>query len=207
MKKLAALSVFLMGTFCHSSYAGFNTPTAYGDGATAGTAGTAIGNESTAVAGGTALGSLSYAGANNTIAIGGHGGGGGAYAEDSIAIGTLSKTTGKYAIAEGVWAQASGAGSIAMGSYANASGDNSVALGNNSTASRENTVSVGNDTLQRQITNVAAGTENTDAVNVQQLNENISYATDEMKNYTDASSRQTLIDANTYTDNSVSNAT
>jgi len=50
-------------------------------------------------------------------------------------------------------------------------GSNSVALGANSTDSgRSNVVSVGSDTQQRQIINVAPGTEGTDAVNVNQLN-------------------------------------
>ncbi|MCA3867523.1 MAG: YadA-like family protein, partial [Burkholderia sp.] len=49
-------------------------------------------------------------------------------------------------------------------------GSNSVALGANSTNSnRSNVVSVGNDTQQRQIINVAPGTQGTDAVNLNQL--------------------------------------
>ncbi|WP_196788158.1 YadA family autotransporter adhesin [Burkholderia cepacia] len=50
-------------------------------------------------------------------------------------------------------------------------GTSSVAIGSNSNdGGRSNVVSVGNSTQQRQITNVAAGTEGTDAVNVNQLN-------------------------------------
>ncbi|OXI30913.1 hypothetical protein CFB89_26855 [Burkholderia sp. AU16741] len=49
-------------------------------------------------------------------------------------------------------------------------GSNSVAIGANSTdGGRSNVVSVGSDTQQRQITNVAPGTQGTDAVNVNQL--------------------------------------
>ncbi|CAM2165634.1 hypothetical protein BC2230_190012 [Burkholderia cepacia] len=49
-------------------------------------------------------------------------------------------------------------------------GSNSVAIGANSTdGGRSNVVSVGSGTNQRQITNVAPGTEGTDAVNVNQL--------------------------------------
>src|SRR3546814_16396454 len=48
---------------------------------------------------------------------------------------------------------------------------NSVALGANSLADRANTVSVGSAGAERQITNVAAGTEDTDAVNLAQLQE------------------------------------
>ncbi|SEU48558.1 Coiled stalk of trimeric autotransporter adhesin, partial [Burkholderia cepacia] len=46
-------------------------------------------------------------------------------------------------------------------------GSNSVAIGANSNdGGRSNVVSVGSDTQQRQITNVAPGTQGTDAVNV-----------------------------------------
>ena len=48
---------------------------------------------------------------------------------------------------------------------ANASGNNSVALGAGSVADRDNTVSVGSEGNERQITNVAAGTQRTDAAN------------------------------------------
>ncbi|KEZ01351.1 hypothetical protein GQ57_35420, partial [Burkholderia sp. MSh2] len=49
-------------------------------------------------------------------------------------------------------------------------GSNSVAIGANSTdGGRQNVVSVGSDTQQRQIINVAPGTQGTDAVNVNQL--------------------------------------
>ncbi|MBN3817158.1 hypothetical protein G3N57_11310, partial [Paraburkholderia sp. Se-20369] len=50
-------------------------------------------------------------------------------------------------------------------------GSNSVAIGANSNdGGRSNVVSVGSDSQQRQITNVAAGTQGTDAVNLNQLN-------------------------------------
>ncbi len=44
-----------------------------------------------------------------------------------------------------------------------------MALGSGTTADRANTVSVGRSDYQRQIVNVAAGTQNTDVVNVGQL--------------------------------------
>ncbi|WCM23274.1 YadA-like family protein [Paraburkholderia bryophila] len=64
---------------------------------------------------------------------------------------------------------ASGANAVAIGGAANASGTNSVALGTNSVASRANSVSVGAAGSERQIVNVANGTNGTDAVNVAQL--------------------------------------
>ena len=69
----------------------------------------------------------------------------------------------------GADANAQGADSVAMGSGSIAAAENSVALGTNSVADEANTVSVGSSTQQRRITNVAAGVNNTDAVNVAQL--------------------------------------
>nr|MBA8417537.1 YadA-like family protein [Citrobacter freundii] len=69
----------------------------------------------------------------------------------------------------GADANAQGVDSVAIGSGSIASADNSVALGTNSVANEADTVSVGSSTQQRRITNVAAGVNNTDAVNVAQL--------------------------------------
>ncbi|EAQ4021946.1 TPA: autotransporter adhesin SadA [Salmonella enterica] len=70
---------------------------------------------------------------------------------------------------DGVDANAQGKDSVAIGSGSIAAAENSVALGTNSVADEANTVSVGSSTQQRRITNVAAGVNNTDAVNVAQL--------------------------------------
>ncbi len=70
---------------------------------------------------------------------------------------------------DGVDANAQGADSVAIGSGSIAAAENSVALGTNSVADEANTVSVGSSTQQRRITNVAAGVNDTDAVNVAQL--------------------------------------
>ncbi|RZM97869.1 adhesin [Escherichia sp. E14V7] len=69
----------------------------------------------------------------------------------------------------GVDANAQGQDSVAIGSGSIAAADNSVALGTGSVADEENTISVGSSTNQRRITNVAAGKNATDAVNVAQL--------------------------------------
>lgn len=71
-------------------------------------------------------------------------------------------------------------------------GVDSVALGANSLANRDNVVSIGDSTtgLTRQIVNVAAGTEGTDAVNLEQLNEvasNVGAVADRAATYDDAS--------------------
>ncbi len=69
----------------------------------------------------------------------------------------------------GADANAQGKDSVAIGSGSIAAADNSVALGTGSVADEENTISVGSSTNQRRITNVAAGVNATDAVNVSQL--------------------------------------
>ncbi|SDG98392.1 Head domain of trimeric autotransporter adhesin [Paraburkholderia steynii] len=99
-------------------------------------------------------------------------------------------------------AKATGHHATAMGSNAQASADNSVALGADSVADRENTVSVGSKGHERQIINVAAGTQGTDAVNVDQLNETVAGAVGNLpagmsaKDYTDQrfSSMQNTVD-------------
>ncbi|WP_174769902.1 YadA-like family protein [Paraburkholderia hayleyella] len=72
-----------------------------------------------------------------------------------MALGATSTSSGKYA--------------IALGGGTTASAANSVAIGANSVASRDNSVSLGSSTQQRQLVNLAAGTEATDAVNKGQL--------------------------------------
>ena len=70
---------------------------------------------------------------------------------------------------DGADANAQGKDSVAIGSGSIAAADNSVALGTGSVADEENTISVGSSTNQRRITNVAAGVNAIDAVNVSQL--------------------------------------
>jgi autotransporter adhesin len=97
-----------------------------------------------------------------------------------------SKASGTDSVAIGPVAVASAPNAVAMGANASATKANSVAMGANSVADRgaltgytafgltavQNSVgdvSVGSATALRQLTNVAAGTEVTDAVNVGQL--------------------------------------
>ena len=58
---------------------------------------------------------------------------------------------------------------VVLGHNAKVTGEGGVALGAGSVADRNNAVSVGSAGANRQIINVAAGTEDTDAVNVSQL--------------------------------------
>ncbi|WP_235944109.1 hypothetical protein [Variovorax boronicumulans] len=106
---------------------------------------------------------------------------------ESVAIGPNAVALGNNAIATGNNAQAKAAGSIALGANSTASSANSVALGDGAVANRagmngqremfsntvvqsaQGAVSVGSAGNERQITNVAGGTQATDAVNVRQL--------------------------------------
>ncbi|TCM68308.1 trimeric autotransporter adhesin [Acinetobacter calcoaceticus] len=81
------------------------------------------------------------------------------------------KATGTDTLAGGNAAQSSGHQAVALGNKATATAQNSVALGNSSLADRDNTVSVGSKGKERQVSNVAAGTADTDAANVRQLKE------------------------------------
>ena len=89
------------------------------------------------------------------------------------------------------WITRAEAGSF--GSTATATGKNAVAVGQGSVADRDNSFSVGAKGSERQVTNVAAGTAPTDAVNVQQLNDNVAAA----RSYTDQRVGQVYNDLNT----------
>jgi autotransporter adhesin len=109
-----------------------------------------------------------------------------AAARNDVATGYRALASGGNSVAQGANAQATGNAAVAVGSGAMATGANSVALGAGSAASRDNSVSVGAVGNERQITNVAAGTADTDAVNVSQLH-------------------QTQSTANSYTDQQIGN--
>lgn len=88
---------------------------------------------------------------------------------DAIAIGTQASASGVNSLASGVSSQATGRDSTALGADAVATADNATALGAGSIADRANSVSVGSATQTRVIANVSAGTQGTDAANVDQL--------------------------------------
>jgi trimeric autotransporter adhesin len=79
----------------------------------------------------------------------------------------------KSALADSV---AGGSESVAIGGNSTALAYNSVALGSNARADRANSVSIGSPGLERQLTNLAAGTTDTDAVNLRQLNTTVQNA-------------------------------
>ncbi|WP_280815316.1 YadA family autotransporter adhesin [Variovorax sp. TBS-050B] len=106
---------------------------------------------------------------------------------ESVAFGPQAIALGAGSLAGGSGAQANGAGSVALGAGAIAAAANGIALGNGATADRggmagqrelfsgeavnstQGALSVGSAGSERQITNVAGGTQATDAVNVRQL--------------------------------------
>ncbi|WP_235527437.1 YadA-like family protein [Burkholderia sp. Leaf177] len=106
----------------------------------------------------------------------------------SVASGANAVASGVNAVASGASSVASGANAVAVGANSSATAKNAVALGSGSVADRANSVSVGTTAAggQRQITNVAAGTEGTDAVNVNQMQQSVSTGVKSSKGYTDA---------------------
>jgi autotransporter adhesin len=104
---------------------------------------------------------------------------------DSIAGGTGAVASGKNSAAVGTRSQATGENSVAVGNGAKASAKNATALGANSVADRDNSVSVGSVGNERQLTNIAAGTSGTDAVNYDQLTKSVAGITDSANAYTD----------------------
>ncbi|MDN7791721.1 ESPR-type extended signal peptide-containing protein, partial [Burkholderia contaminans] len=92
-------------------------------------------------------------------------------ANNSIAIGSNASVTSTAA--------ANANNSVAIGSSTRVTADGAVALGSGSIADTVNTVSVGNGTTQRRIVNVAAGLNNTDAVNYGQMNTALSTKVDD----------------------------
>ncbi len=106
----------------------------------------------------------------------------------SVASGANAVASGAKSVASGANAVSSGVNAVAIGSSATASASNSVALGANAVADRANSVSVGTTSAggQRQIVNVEAGTQGTDAVNVNQMQQSVNTGVKSANGYTDA---------------------
>lgn len=147
-----------------ASATGLNA-SAIGPGSTAsGTNALAFGTNSQATQSGSiAVGFNASSTGTNAIAIGT-----GAIATGSVAVGAgATASNGGAAFGDG--AVATGANSAALGTNASATAANSVAIGSGSTNTVANTVSFGSTGNERRLTNVAAGVNATDAVNVGQL--------------------------------------
>ncbi|TWH99188.1 trimeric autotransporter adhesin [Luteimonas cucumeris] len=115
----------------------------------------------------------------------------------SIAAGTNSVASVDYSTAIGGRSEATAIGSTALGNSSEATAAGSVALGYLSLADRSNTVSVGAAGSERQIVNVAAGTQANDAVNLSQLQSTLATA----NAYTDTAVATGGTATNAYTDN------
>ncbi|MDI9240552.1 ESPR-type extended signal peptide-containing protein [Lysobacter sp. LF1] len=160
---------------------------AIGNGAQA-NGGFALGSWANASGGGAvAIGQSATAAGNTALALGGASNASGKF---SIAQGFFASASQDSAIAVGNSARASQVKALALGAGANASATNSVALGGGSSTSADLTaagynpgsaalsgtastangeVSIGAATKERRLTNLAAGSAATDAVNVSQL--------------------------------------
>ena len=156
----------------------------------------AVGAQATG-AGAIAIGENTQAnGAYNTVI----GSGASAIGESNTVVGKGNKVEGKASGAFGdpniVTGNASYAvgndntitadNTFVLGNNVNTTAKNAVVLGNDSASDRDNTLAVGSATSQRQIIHVAAGTADTDAVNVSQLQTSQTSAVATSKKYTDS---------------------
>ncbi|WP_189615009.1 ESPR-type extended signal peptide-containing protein [Pigmentiphaga litoralis] len=149
----------------------------------AGAQATALGNAANASgSNATAVGNGAVASGTNTASLGQ---GAVASGANASSFGQAAVASGANAVAVGNNAQAQASGSMALGNGTQvaSAATNSVAIGTSSVANRDNSVSVGGGaTGDRQITNVRAGTQGTDAVNVQQLRDATSGFGDDLNN-------------------------
>nr|CCP39353.1 Adhesin yadA [Xanthomonas translucens pv. translucens DSM 18974] len=130
---------------------------------------------------GTAIGGSAYAHGRNDTAIGSNAK---VNADGSTAVGANSHiaAVATNAVAMGEGASVTAASGTALGQGASATAQGAVALGQGALADRANTVSVGSAGNERQVANVAAGTQATDAVNKGQLDSGVATA----KSYADS---------------------
>ncbi|NBM55849.1 hypothetical protein GWI68_13980 [Proteus sp. G2669] len=132
---------------------------------------TAIGHKSTAIGDNAlSLGSGAMAIGEGSLSIGSQ-----AYSEgkDAISIGkgAINNAENGVILGSGSRLSDSAENSVLIGSKSSGTASNAIILGDKSSNNRDNTLSIGSDKNQRQIINVAAGTQDTDAVNVSQLQE------------------------------------
>jgi adhesin YadB/C len=193
-------------------------------------AGQAFAQESTAVSGTNAgAGATGATAGSYATAVGGQASASGDY---SIGLGAQTNASGDHSIAQGHATQATGADSIAIGAHDNASGQsstvvgsrssvsgdqssvfgaqasasgvNSVAIGYGSQATEDDVVSVGASGATRRIVNVGEATQDTDAVNLGQLQTSLTTVVGDAAaaaaTYTDTRTAAAVVTARTYTD-------
>ncbi|WP_277627465.1 ESPR-type extended signal peptide-containing protein, partial [Burkholderia stabilis] len=165
-----------------SSMSGLGGAVAVGGAATAAANNVAVGASASALGteSAVALGAGTNAAGTSSVAIGNsaQATGWGAFAmgrkaqasaESGLAIGDSTVASQIGATAVGLEAEATAENAIAIGTSAIAGAQDSVALGSYSDTDRAQVVSVGAAGFERQVVNVARGTQATDAVNVEQL--------------------------------------
>ena len=113
-----------------------------------------------------AMGYGSLASANGSLAIGSWFDADG---DGAVDAGEVAEASALNATALGQGARALAVDGLALGRSASVTADGAVAIGADAVAGRANSVAFGNDGLQRQLVQVAAGTEESDAVNLSQL--------------------------------------
>lgn len=126
---------------------------------------------------------LPYATSANHISIGN-----GAKASNSISLGYFAQSGGGGAMAFGDFSKVRDHSGIAFG-FASESYNSGVAIGAYSKSTSAQEVSFGNELLTRKLTNISAGTKDTDAVNVSQLNDAIAVAMNNSRDSTVIMSR------------------
>ena len=162
-------------------------------------------------AGATALGDGAIADGNNNTVVGS---GASATGESNTVVGKGNKVEGNRSGAFGdpnvIQANDSyavgndntitGDKTFVVGNNVNTSAKNAVVLGNDSASDRDNTVSVGASGQERQIIHVAAGVQDTDAVNLKQMKDVDAKVLSDAKTYADVGDQATLSSAKGYTD-------
>ena len=143
-----------------------------------------------------AIGSSSVASGRESIVIGAESQVAG---EHATALGNHNTVTGENTHSVGNFNNISGNSTVALGNNITSDANNAVLLGNASSTDRDNTVSVGSSTQQRQIVNVAAGTADTDAVNVKQMRQADQKVLSDAQEYTNIRTNEILNQANEYT--------
>lgn len=127
------------------------------------------------------------------------------FGKNIIAIGPYSEASGDNSINVG-GIDTAGKNSVALGYLSKTTAENSVALGVGSVSNRTNTVSIGSSGSERQLTNVKAGTADTDGVNVSQMNDGLANTLASTNNYTNLKYQQGVAYTNQIYDQSISYA-
>jgi autotransporter adhesin len=141
-------------------------------------------NDAAPVVAGTAAGDTAGAG-TTPVAVAGN---------TTVGTGAVigADATDAVAVGEGSSVQAPSGTAIGQGAQVQAGATGAVALGQGSVADRANTVSVGSAGHERQVANVADGTQDTDAANVRQVEAGDARTLSQSKAYTDARFEEAL---------------